>query len=137
MFVCQIFSFKAFKNIFYLFSAQNKTNIKMVISSQTSAWMLLFCSNAADRRVFSWRKSTLDNPEHRRLCCGLIVYDLHADNTGQPCMCCTQSFNLHLPQLRGQRDAANIAKLLQSTRRRKGFRSNLLHLLLVTFTRNH
>lgn len=111
----------------------------MVLSSQTSAWMLLFCSNAADRRVFSWRKSTLDNPEHRRLplSCGLIVCDVHADNTGQPCMRCMQSFNLHLPQLRGQRDAANIPKLLRSTRRRKGFRSSLLRLLLVTFTRNH
>lgn len=56
-FVCQIFSFNAFKT---LFSAQNKTNKKMVPSFQTSAWMLLFCSNAADRQVFSWRKSTLD-----------------------------------------------------------------------------
>lgn len=39
--------------------------------------------------------------------------------------------------LTGQRDAANIPKLLQSTRRCKGFKSSLLHLLLVTFTWNH
>lgn len=86
---------------------------KTLFHHLTSAWMLLFCSNAADAQMFSGRKSIPDNPERRpsppQLC---AHYDVHADIC-QSCMCCTQSFSLHVSQLRGQRDGANISSFTQ------------------------